>query len=1161
LSSYNNKIDKDSDIGVNELFIGGVPLRSSSGILLMNGKPLKDECNFNSGTLLTSFNGGVARTDIKLDGGGISCGSVKTDSLILNSTQRSAVVNGRISVDQSKVCVDSSMCRDISHIDADDDLVLFLYAGESEFRLIPGGNVGVDRPHRVEFGNCAALNWFFGSWRISSYNTAVVDESTATVGELVVGGSRIHSSLGKLLVDGVPLRCSTSFDGDRLLTCREGVVQQTDIVVGGGAVACEEVRAGRLSVVGWSSVKLVGETLRMDSSKAMIDPVECNILRNIVGDDGDVVFLKPSGKLGFHMSPGGNLMLRRPYFVDGVVSLHNIDGRWHPLWFISNDLDRESILPYAPVSITRGRMEVPAETNNVAVDQGPVELKWIAKSWCGQIIHMRSSAPITLAPGGNLLVDEPLEVSSCSLAHCESTGKWIIRHVGGGSASASDVEPGVVHVVCPWAFDGVMDDRQTRCMAELRKAAAGAWFVEVVAVVKPPCDVEYMARMCSEYGFTLKILPREADNARGLVRLDEILSIFRDSGRRRLVFTNSDCSLSSEYYHKIACSDSLDFIVRNDVVGDSMELYEIGVDGFHMTRHFYDGMLKNRRHGFYVGEPHWDTSLVNLAAASGWEHSFDVVNMTHERHSVGWDCSNLSKYGLKNKKLYDYYRSNHDIAELISIGAASLSVVVVFYGDDEIRTDRLRTCVNMLKRQRHLFELVVVEANRKRIFNSSWYPGNRFFKYKFVEMGDDNMGLWHKEALMNVGWRMASGGNILFLDSDVRCDDPSWLKDVDGVLTRESVFLQPFLHCRDTMFKNVVFVSKVANDSGYSVEGALYNPGLCSGVRKSELELRGGVNPFYPYGCGDSGFYNEYTGGGDSFYDVNRRLTEVRRKFQSFLPRTHTNHDIFHMCHGLIDLEYYRSSISKTLKFPIKMCVELGSNDILRNKMRSEINIITDSKFKNRNIIKCVCPTRMSNKLILLFHVVNHLEFSGNIICFEEIFNEYGKWFPNLEKYSISTKNRQVDKIISFDDLCMDGAEFELVNDKTFKLLELGAEHFLKFESIQNGVNFNSVGVHIRMGDFKSNGLRHWFVPPEEYIYGNIDFISNDEVYAYSDGDPKLTFDHVMMSSERTGGDPVMDLLLLSKHRRMIRNGRSSYGWLASMIGKYRGTLKDVRVL
>jgi hypothetical protein len=458
-----------------------------------------------------------------------------------------------------------------------------------------------------------------------------------------------------------------------------------------------------------------------------------------------------------------------------------------------------------------------------------------------------------------------------------------------------------------------------------------------------------------------------------------------------------------------------------------------------------------------------------------------------------------------------------------------------------------------------MFELVIVEANKTPIFDDQRVLKNDLFKYAFVELKEDNIGLWQKEALMNIASDVATCDNLLFLDSDVYCENLFWLKNIDDVLNDKDVYLQPFKSCRGSLFDKIGFYSKIYVDSGNSAPevGWLHNPGLCIGIRKKSFDLNQKANPFYLYGCGDNGMYYEMTSAnGEEFYKTNTILSEVRRRNSPCkLESAWLDYELIHIDHGVFNVSFYRDSISTTLMTRASHMVILDDSGLVKWKRKDSV---AESFVKNKYVssdIYLACPRgRLSNKLILLMSVYQHLGKKYRI-CFPEL-SLYADDLPKLREFIREPGNKKT--VISYDMLALDRIENHVVNSETFEFLTLSKSLQDQYDLIDLDFR-NSIGIAIRQGDFKKFRKGEWHVKPENYL-NDIDVHICDNPYIFSD-EPTNINNIMNVSSEITNFQPVLDLLLLSKCEKIVRNRRSSFGWLASMIGKYNKTMKDERLV
>ncbi len=260
------------------------------------------------------------------------------------------------------------------------------------------------------------------------------------------------------------------------------------------------------------------------------------------------------------------------------------------------------------------------------------------------------------------------------------------------------------------------------------------------------------------------------------------------------------------------------------------------------------------------------------------------------------------------------YRSRADVVKACSAMSGTvtasqgvmLSIVTASYDTDAPRLEAYRAFVAGLLAQRSFdrCELVCVEAHFGVPALAPLLPPNA--RHETIPADDACRGFFQKEALMNVGWRMARSDAVLFLDGDVSCPDTGWLEACRRAFDRSGACVtQPFRVVRDTLRPDLYsYASRLAGYSGFECD-LPRNPGIAALVPRPLLEANGGLNALHPYGTGDSAFLWEYPGSGDpavrgddwcvtAFPRVREALRELRVPCgHGYLP-----YDLTHHSHG-----------------------------------------------------------------------------------------------------------------------------------------------------------------------------------------------------------------------------------------------------------------------
>ena len=444
---------------------------------------------------------------------------------------------------------------------------------------------------------------------------------------------------------------------------------------------------------------------------------------------------------------------------------------------------------------------------------------------------------------------------------------------------------------------------------------------------------------------TPKKTSRDIGDKRGLVLLSEVLSTARSYGDDAIFYTNSDCVIGPKTYERILSQEApvvqyhrLDVQdnpkTLDEVYSNPNEVSVLGIDGLSLTKEFYDETLTKVKLDFYLGEPHWDTSI------GGWLRNIgqDVLNsrdLYHPDHPSTWDCNNLSVAGKHNDELYREYIDYIGLKDrVLSFEKPEMSVIVVQYGDNADRIKNLEENLDRLELQDLEVEWILVEASNKES-QLSEYSRRRNFKHIFLKTDSGNEVIWQKEAMLNIGAKTSSGKYVLFLDGDVYSESVGWFRRIQEKMTQSSqnVFLQPFSICYDTKYIDQSFMSQCAQECGYACD-LPHNPGLVVCVSRDVLEVNGWLNPYAIFGSGDSCFLHEYSNTNRENYIFEKfsSMKCILREMKVKCDPAYLEEVVFHRNHGRVNRDYYihRHEVIEKFEKKLNELVTLDSNGLMR---------------------------------------------------------------------------------------------------------------------------------------------------------------------------------------------------------------------------------------
>ncbi len=419
----------------------------------------------------------------------------------------------------------------------------------------------------------------------------------------------------------------------------------------------------------------------------------------------------------------------------------------------------------------------------------------------------------------------------------------------------------------------------------------------------------------------------DVGDARRLPSLAGMLLEGLASGRDAVVYTNSDCCITPDFYsrvlrrletHDAVCMHRLDVTggatTLSGVMAGRKRVFDLGVDGIAFRRSFLQEFAKKVPE-FYVGEPHWDTALAGFLDRTA-SVSHDAGCLLHPVHERAWDLDSLSPAGKHNDALYrdmvEYGLCDAQLQEVMA------TVVVVHYGRDPSRLETSRRNLDSIRSQALRGEYLLVEATED---GESCFPNLAGWRHVLIRAREGCRDIWQKEQMMNVGLSLATFPVVVFVDGDVTCPDPDWLYDCARIASdNPGSAVQGFRTVRDSVMpERWSFASYGSSLNGFSCDLPL-NPGVCWAFDKEMLDLCGGFNPHCLYGNGDSLLLAEYAGVRDPCVRDYPRMRELVREMPVKPKIMYAAHDLTHQNHGApLTLEEYGAKNEVTRGFRRRM--------------------------------------------------------------------------------------------------------------------------------------------------------------------------------------------------------------------------------------------------
>jgi hypothetical protein len=259
------------------------------------------------------------------------------------------------------------------------------------------------------------------------------------------------------------------------------------------------------------------------------------------------------------------------------------------------------------------------------------------------------------------------------------------------------------------------------------------------------------------------------------------------------------------------------------------------------------------------------------------------------------------------------------------------TVVLVSWGKDAKRLEAAGDCLNQLVAQKLPVKIVLMEMLQRAERSSfprleSKLPNTRQLS---VVAKRENMGLWQKEALINLAVAHVDTPHVILMDMDVYSEDPYWLQRIREKLDiGEDMLVQGFSECHDTLEP-----AKHSFRSCVIHEGKLMtNPGLVWGLHLTTFKRNAGLNPFLIYGGGDGFMVAEYSGRLKPYMTRSPVLKDiVRKNLPVRCELDYVDVPVLHINHGGVGSRNYAARHHMVNYFrPMNAIVEVDSHGLLR---------------------------------------------------------------------------------------------------------------------------------------------------------------------------------------------------------------------------------------
>jgi hypothetical protein len=503
----------------------------------------------------------------------------------------------------------------------------------------------------------------------------------------------------------------------------------------------------------------------------------------------------------------------------------------------------------------------------------------------------------------------------------------------------------ILHVICPYAGDSPLRERQAMFLESVRRARNA----NVVLIAGTDTGWHSAGWEVCDIVRTAASMGDRSDKPFLKDLLD--LALAQSSPNDWLLYSNVDCSFAPDLYRDLeGRRATVVEYQRQDVDGNPQTLdemlarggvrYSIGLDAIAIRASLYRE-IRGELPDFVVGEPHWDTIY------SGFFRRLvpvqrDVDRLFHPKHRQVWDLAHPTHAGSHNQHLFEESLTR-GLAEKSMItdtpDRTDTAVIVAVFGNDPQRIEANAAGLREQLKQDLYADFFLVELVRDGVASS--YPEDllRMVRHIAIPASEPSDGLFQKEALYNRGWRAALAQSpyeyFLFLDADVYCDRRDWFRQVRSRLQENPArAVQGWRTVRDTVDPALLFSSVGAAFALNQPTDLPLNPGLCWGLHRELLEAGDGFNPYCVDCAGDSAFVAEYLNTPKQQYDPWLYQWTWFREIERPLP-FHAEIDcvpldLVHVHHGPLQERNYDGFRYALDAFPPLMeLVQLNSQGIL----------------------------------------------------------------------------------------------------------------------------------------------------------------------------------------------------------------------------------------
>lgn len=270
---------------------------------------------------------------------------------------------------------------------------------------------------------------------------------------------------------------------------------------------------------------------------------------------------------------------------------------------------------------------------------------------------------------------------------------------------------------------------------------------------------------------------------------------------------------------------------------------------------------------------------------------------------------------------------------------SDLALIVPIFSLSPLREKLLYTAIEMWQKQEcpHSIYIIHLILPGEKELSAATSNSVKSIKYISIRGEEKNRDLWQKEALCNLAVQNVSEENLLIIDGDIYCENPTWFSSIVKVLSEfPTVALQPFENVHDQHCKRLDYSSVASYHLLHYSKHPPHGAGTVWAFRREFFLQMGGFNPLFLDGSGDTGFVYQFIDSTSPIYSSYlmqhswfRKLIRAKRYLDQmcYLP-----FDLTHLHHGAERYYTDRLSYLRLFTHPLSDNYGLGENGLLEWK-------------------------------------------------------------------------------------------------------------------------------------------------------------------------------------------------------------------------------------